>query len=394
MKILTITCLVAVLLSAAPAYKVVSKTTGQRGIALEDRRLTKWAPFPPTRLEGLLERERYLLSEGKLRDYLLPSLHSADLVKEWIEKARKNPYEERKGNYSAWIPSRMDGWPHLHSDDSPSSRLSVKAGETQNFTNGVEEAWVSHYASGLATAYDRATAVTVDGAGNVYVTGYSSNSSFGVDYITVKYDGSGVQVWIAMYNGPGNGDDIATALAVDASGNVYVTGRSYGSGTGYDYATVKYNSAGVQQWVARYNGPGNSWDRASALAVDGSGNVYVTGYSEGYGWRVYTTIKYVQTPVSVKDETTDMPCRYWLLQNYPNPFNPPTCIQYQLPKSAHVLLSIYNLLGEKIHTVVDEFQTSGRYKIEFQANNLASGLYFYQLRAGDFVETKRMLLLK
>ena len=69
------------------------------------------------------------------------------------------------------------------------------------------------------------------------------------------------------------------AIGVDASGNVYVTGTSDGGGTGIDYATIKYNSAGQEQWVAR--GPGNGNDFASALAVDGPGNVYVTGTSAG-----------------------------------------------------------------------------------------------------------------
>ena len=86
-------------------------------------------------------------------------------------------------------------------------------------------------------------------------------------------------LWTNRYNGPGNGDDEASAVAVDSSNNVIVTGYSTGIGGDFDYATIKYSSAGVPLWTNRYNGPGNSDDYASAVAVDGSNNVIVTGHS-------------------------------------------------------------------------------------------------------------------
>src|ERR1044072_5373737 len=99
--------------------------------------------------------------------------------------------------------------------------------------------------------------------------------------------------WVARYNGPGNASDNAVDIAVDDDGNVYITGSSTGAGTFADYATIKYNSAGVQQWVARYNGPGNFFDEPADLAIDNAGNVYVTGRSAGDGTDDdYATIKY------------------------------------------------------------------------------------------------------
>ena len=86
-------------------------------------------------------------------------------------------------------------------------------------------------------------------------------------------------------------------MAVDASGSVYVTGYSAGSGSSWDYATIMYSSAGVPLWTNRYNGPGNGSDKARALAVDASGNVYVTGSSTGLDGRSdYATIKYAPSP--------------------------------------------------------------------------------------------------
>ena len=100
----------------------------------------------------------------------------------------------------------------------------------------------------------------------------------------------------ARYNGPANSEDFAHAIAVDAAGNVYVTGWSLGLGNHSDYATIKYDPDGNELWVARYNGPGNSTDVATAIALDAAGNVYVTGESfGGLGTREdYATIKYSQ----------------------------------------------------------------------------------------------------
>ena len=171
---------------------------------------------------------------------------------------------------------------------------------------GVQQ-WVVRY-NGPVNGYDFANAIVVDTSGNVYITGESVGSGqMNYDYATIKYNSSGVQKWVARYNGPGNGIDGAYAIALDSSGNVYVTGGSVGSGTNWDYATIKYNSAGVEQWVKRYNGPGNEHDSAKAIAIDTSGNVYVTGESD-YD---YETIKYNSSGVQQWAARYNSPGNYW-----------------------------------------------------------------------------------
>jgi hypothetical protein len=162
---------------------------------------------------------------------------------------------------------------------------------TIKYSSDGDQLWVARYDSTV----DEARAITLDGNGDVYVTGYSQEIGIGSDYATIKYSSSdGHQVWEARYDGPGDSYDTAYALAVDDNGNVYVTGcsRSVGSGTGYDYATIQYSSSdGSQQSVTKYNGPGNGYDAAYAIAVDADGYVYVTGRSFD-GVTGYTTIKY------------------------------------------------------------------------------------------------------
>ncbi len=88
------------------------------------------------------------------------------------------------------------------------------------------------------------------------------------------------------------------------------------------------------------------------------------------------------------------PEEFGLLQNYPNPFNPTTVIGYRLPVISNVELNIFNLLGQKVAVLVKERQNAGEHKVQFEGSGLASGVYFYQLRAGSYVSTKKLLLLR
>ena len=97
---------------------------------------------------------------------------------------------------------------------------------------------------------------------------------------------------------------------------------------------------------------------------------------------------------SALDEAVGIPTVYSLSQNYPNPFNPATTIEYQIPKQSLVKLTIFDLLGREITTLVNEQKGAGTYSVKFEASSLSGGVYFYKLEAGNFIQTRKLLFLK
>lgn len=155
--------------------------------------------------------------------------------------------------------------------------------------------WTNRY-NGPGNESDQAKSVAVDSNQNVYVTGWSKGDGSGSDYATIAYSVSGMPLWTNYYNGPAGGNDVATALAVGRNSNVYVTGLSANLQTwpyNYDYVTIAYSSAGVALWTNRYRGPSHNNAEASAIAVNGTGNVFITGASRGPDYYYhYATIGY------------------------------------------------------------------------------------------------------
>ncbi len=137
--------------------------------------------------------------------------------------------------------------------------------------------------------------------------------------------------------------------------------------------------------------------------LDPDANMNEIHESNNKGWSVLKVEGGLPTDVEVTDEM-NIPNAFSLSQNYPNPFwsgatsrfagNPETQIAYALPKPAHVRLAIYNVLGQEVVRLVDKLQSVGRYHVHVDGHNLASGLYFYRLEAGEFAQTRRMLLVR
>jgi uncharacterized delta-60 repeat protein len=370
--------------------------------------------------------------------------------------------------------------------------------------------WEQRY-NGAGNLYDFAHSIDLDPVGNIYVGGQSTGSSLNYDYALIKYNSSGIQQWVQTYNGPANGSDEAYSVMLDPSGNIYIGGGSASISNGMDFVLIKYNLLGVQQWIETYNGTGNGNDYIRSIAIDNS-NIYVTGESFGSGSNLdFATVKYFQCTLTVNaggdttiikgyggqsayltaipangmppfsyvwsngdttqsitvtpEQTTEYivnisdakgciasdtvtvfvtdilcgngehkvlvchkgnticidtnavrahlkhgdylgPCSSnqisgdetpqtdKLFTNYPNPFNPVTYIKFSLSSSALVKLTIYDCVGREVSLLVNSRMEPGTYNIEWDGSNLPSGVYFYKLEAGNFNETRKMVLLK
>jgi outer membrane protein OmpA-like peptidoglycan-associated protein len=144
----------------------------------------------------------------------------------------------------------------------------------------VNEEWVARYKENENDT-NIISGIVTDNFMNVYVTGSSENTTLNTKYdiLTIKYNEKGETQWIARFNSSENGDDWSSGLCVDKTGNVYVTGSTSKENSGSEYITIKYNTNGEQQWIARYSRDENSKNTARAIALDSSENIYVVGLS-------------------------------------------------------------------------------------------------------------------
>ena len=305
---------------------------------------------------------------------------------------------------------------------------------TLKYSNAGNLIWERRYNGGNE---DQSYAITCDDSNNVYVTGWNRNSS--TDIRTIKYSPDGDTLWQAVYDG--GGFDVGYDIEVDSLGNVYVGGVtnsssyitikydikgnllwsrvqasqqipyspvlkldknrnvymsfvSFRPGLYSNYAVVKYNNNGVQQWIGEYHNGGVGLNYVRDLDVDMNDNVYLTGQSDGgHGYSI-ATVKFIQTPTAIDPISNSHPEGFKLHQNYPNPFNPTTTIKFDVRTSGTVVLKVYDVLGREVEVIVNEFLKSGSYSVQFSGDNLPSGVYYYELRAESFSETKRMLLVK
>ncbi len=290
---------------------------------------------------------------------------------------------------------------------------------------------------------DYAMSLAVDHSGCACLTGKTISADFPItpgvcdethspgynaDVFVTKFDATGHTLEFSTFLG-GTANDEGRDIALDGRGNIYLTGWTYSgdfpatagaycpthSGFYSDAFLVRLNASGSVLEYGTFLG-GNRDDLSWALTVDGHGQVYLTGESKSPDFPTtpgaYSTdltgdyadvfvakLNLSTTPVEFHGCARGVPEAYALLRNYPNPFNTSTEISYQIPKAGHVTLKIFNTLGQKVRTLVDDDQEPGEYVVHWdgrdaQGQEIATGVYFCRLWVGEVGSTIKMLLLR
>lgn len=330
------------------------------------------------------------VGSGSLSDYTTIKYNNNG-VQLWVQRYNG---PGNSNDYPFGLAVDFTGNVYITGSSNTTSSIYSQAYATLKYDSSGIQQWVQRYDGGTVLDGDRANAIAVDLDGNVFVTGGSAGYGVIPDFATIKYSADGVEQWVKRYEpGPTHGNDIARSISVDVAGCIYVTGESEAEGTSFDFATIKYNSSGEQQWIIRYDA-GSRYDKAKCMILDAFGNVYVCGDSHTPAtFDDYCTIKYSQT-VGIISVSNGTPEKFLLTQNYPNPFNPQTKIKFAVPKSSFTKLIVYDLLGREVITLVNEELRPGTYEADWVGSNFSSGVYFYKLITNDFVETKKMVLMK
>jgi hypothetical protein len=244
-----------------------------------------------------------------------------------------------------------------------------------------------------------------------------ANTGFVVgDYGTIIHTNDGGATWIPIASGtsyPLSSVSFLNAnfgFAVGASGTIIHTSNgglnwnvqlSSRRNWLYDVTIINENIAtvvGEDGLILRTTNGGVSWD---VQPIGTTNHLYAVsfinaniGLSVGSGGTILRTNTGGVVSIDDKQIFTINPLDFILLQNYPNPFNPVTIISWQTPVGSHHKLKVYDILGNEVATLVDEYKEAGEHRVEFDARNLASGVYIYILKAGEFVSSKKMAVIK
>jgi hypothetical protein len=279
----------------------------------------------------------------------------------------------------------------------------IMVGTTKSYGSGGDDIWIvktdidgnqiwSNYYGGNND--DGGYSIQKTNDNGYLITGFTySFGSGGADLCLLKIDIAGNQQWLKTFGG--TEDDIGFSICKTSDENFIIVGSTKSFGViNPDIWVIKVNQNGDQLWDKMIGG--SDHDISPWIQQTNDGGYILAGYTYSFGAGLYDAwlLKLDSDVSDVEEQESYLPNHISLLQNYPNPFNPNTKIKYSIPQPSQVQLKVYDVLGNKIKTLVNEEKSAGKYEISFDASEIPSGVYFYRLKVGEFVETKKMVFVK
>jgi len=211
----------------------------------------------------------------------------------------------------------------------------------------------------------------------------------------VKLNFSGDIIWKKHYDPGGETSGLINIILNDINGGVISFGKFFTNET-YNYSRLmKFDYEGNEIWRRQYGYENDHLLSKCIIQTSDSGYIFGADRTQFmYKFDVIKTDKLGNVTVSIKNNNITLPSDFELYQNYPNPFNPSTTISFSLKKSSFVKLKVFDITGKEIKVLINERKQAGSYEMTFDATNLPSGVYFYQIEVDDFNEVKKMVLLK
>jgi hypothetical protein len=236
--------------------------------------------------------------------------------------------------------------------------------------------------------------------GGYILTGVTqSDSTTGQDLWLIKTDIDGEIIFSKTYGG--TLDDWSYSCAIQNNNQGYIiAGGTYSFGHGdADAWLIKTDLSGDSVWTKTYGGTNHDFASSVCTTLDngyiiaGGTSSFGAGNSDALVFKTDSAGRTQLLPGGF-NESDVLPNNYSLSQNFPNPFNPITKIRYKIPEGNFVTLDLFDVLGQKVENLINEEKLNGEYEIQFDGSSLSSGIYFYQLKAGSYVETRKMVLMK
>lgn len=242
--------------------------------------------------------------------------------------------------------------------------------------------------------------IVSDGLGGAIVSWTDYRTGTTADIYAQRVNSTGAVQWTAtgVIICTATGDQIFSQLTSDGNNGAYITWEDHRNAGNSDIYAQRIASNAALNWAAtgyEICTVGNDQLRPAILSNGNLGAIVVwQDYRSGNNFDVYEVGFNTTGIIGIDPIVNTMPSRYDLSQNYPNPFNPSTVINYQLLQAGEVKLSVFNLLGKNITTLVNGSQSAGNHSVTWNAGNLPSGIYIYKIETGSFISSRKMILIK